>query len=89
MRDTPKVDGKLVALSADRLIDKSDARGEVPYYLARVEISPKGLEDLARQKLELVAGMPAEVLINTGERTLFGYLIDPIRNTVARSFIED
>jgi membrane fusion protein, epimerase transport system len=89
MRDTPKVDGKLVALSADRLMDKSDARGEVPYYLARVEISPKGLEDLARQKLELVAGMPAEVLINTGERTLFGYLIDPIRNTVARSFIED
>jgi len=33
--------------------------------------------------------MPAEVLIKTGERTLFDYLIDPIKNTVARSFTED
>ncbi len=47
------------------------------------------MKDLSRHKLELVAGMPAEVLINTGERTLFHYLIDPIKNTVARSFIED
>jgi epimerase transport system membrane fusion protein len=33
--------------------------------------------------------MPAEVLINTGERTLFEYLVDPLSNTVARAFIED
>jgi len=33
--------------------------------------------------------MPAEVLINTGARTLLEYLTDPIRNTFARSFIED
>lgn len=88
MRDTPRVDGKLITLSADRLVDETDPQ-KTPYYLARVEISPKGLQDLSRQKLDLVAGMPAEVLINTGERTLFDYLVDPIKNTVARSFIED
>ena len=88
MRDTPRVDGKVLALSADRLVDESD-QYKTPYYLARIEITPKGLEDLSRQKLELVAGMPAEVLVYTGERTLFHYLIDPIKNTVARSFIED
>ena len=88
MRDTPRVDGKLIALSADRLVDEGDQQ-KAPYYLARVEITAKGLQDLARNKLELVAGMPAEVLINTGERTLFHYLIDPLKNTVARSLIED
>ena len=88
MRDTPRVDGKLIALSADRLLDEADPQ-KAPYYLARVEITSEGVKDLARRKLDLVAGMPAEVLIKTGERTLFDYLVDPIRNTVARSFIED
>jgi epimerase transport system membrane fusion protein len=87
-RDTPRVDGQVIALSADRLVDEADEK-KTPYYLARVEISQQGLQDLARQKLDLVAGMPAEVLINTGERTLFRYLIDPLKNTLARSFIED
>jgi epimerase transport system membrane fusion protein len=88
MRDTPKVEGKLIALSADRLVDEADER-KTPYYLARVEIPPQGMQDLMRQHLVLVAGMPAEVLINTGERTLLAYLLDPIKNTFARSFIED
>ncbi len=88
MRDTPRVDGKVIALSADRLVDEADPQ-KVPYYLARVEITPKGLQDLARHNLELMAGMPAEVLIITGERTLFHYLIDPLKNTVARSLNED
>ena len=88
MRDTPRIDGKVLALSADRLIDESDPQ-KSPYYLARVEITPEGLKDLARQKLDLLAGMPAEVLINTGERTLFDYLVDPIKHSMARAFIED
>ena len=88
MRDTPRVEGKLIALSADRLVDEADSQ-KAPYYLARVEITGEGVKDLARRKLDLVAGMPAEVLIRTGERTLFDYLVDPIKNTVARSFIED
>ena len=55
----------------------------------RVEITPQGVKDLTRQKLELVAGTPPEVLITTGERTLVHNLIDPLKNTVARSFIEN
>jgi hypothetical protein len=67
-------------------MDKSDARERRLYYLARVEISPKGLEDLKRQKLNWL--QPAEVLINTGADTL--RLPDRSdQNTVARSFIED
>lgn len=85
-RDTPKTEGKLIVVSADRLVDEQT---QTAHYLARVEITPQGLMDLARQKLDLVPGMPAEVLINTGERTLFEYLTDPFVDTVARSFIED
>jgi epimerase transport system membrane fusion protein len=87
-RETPRVEGKLIALSADRVVDEADPQ-KIPSYLARVEITRAGLEALARQKLELVAGMPAEVLISTGERTLFHYLIDPLKNAAARSLIED
>ena len=87
-RETPKLEGKLVTLSADRLSDEHNP-DIPPYYLARVEVTADGLKALADQHLELVPGMPAEVLINTGERTLLQYLSRPLTDTFARSFIED
>ena len=87
-RALPKITGKLIAISADRLMDEH-SKEQTPYYLARIEISPQGLKDLASSELKLLPGMPAEVLINTGERTLLQYLLDPLSDTVAHSFIED
>lgn len=84
----PKIEGKLIAVSADRLVDEQ-SEDKTPYYLARVEITLQGLEDLISSDLKLLPGMPAEVLINTGERTLLQYLMDPLSDTVAHSFIED
>ena len=49
----------------------------------------EGLQQLADHDLTLIAGMPAEVFIKTGEKTLLQYLADPLVDTVARSFIED
>lgn len=87
-RETPKMEGKLIGLSADKLVDET--RPEKPsYYLARVEVTPEGFKNLAAHHLELVPGMPAEVLINTGSRTLLQYLSRPLMDTFARSFIED
>ncbi|MCX7108963.1 MAG: HlyD family efflux transporter periplasmic adaptor subunit [Proteobacteria bacterium] len=87
-RETPKMEGKLIGLSADKLVDET--KPEKPsHYLARVAVTPDGLRDLAKQHLELVPGMPAEVLINTGARTLLQYLSRPLTDTFARSFIED
>lgn len=86
---TPKMDGKVIDLSADRLTDE---RGN-SYYLARVELNPESRKDLESRKelgnMQLLPGMPAEVLINTGERTLFEYMAQPATNFFARSFIED
>ena len=87
-RTLPKIEGKLIAVSADRLVDEQ-SEDKTPYYLARVEITSQGLEDLISSDLKLLPGMPAEVLINTGERTLLQYLMDPLSDTVAHSFIED
>ena len=81
---TPVIDGTVVSVSADALTD--DQQG-TSYYLARVEVTAEGYEML--NELVLVPGMPAEVLINTGSRTLFQYLTQPIRNAFARSLIED
>ena len=47
------------------------------------------MQKLLSQKLDLMPGMPAEVMINTGERTFVQYLFGPLSETIARSFIED
>jgi epimerase transport system membrane fusion protein len=39
--------------------------------------------------LTLMPGMPAEVYISTGSRTLLQYLFKPLSNAVSRSFNED
>jgi len=81
---TPVIEGRVEHISADRLINETTG---MPYYLARVELTEQGREQLG--DLLLVPGMPAEVLINTGERTLLKYLVQPATNAFARSFIED
>lgn len=81
---TPTIKGVLTKISADRLEDSQTGQ---PYYLARVEVTEQGREKLGN--LILVPGMPAEVLLKTGERTLFQYLVKPARNVFARSLIED
>ena len=81
---TPKMEGKVISLSPDRITDAANGN---TYYLAKVEATPESLKKLG--DLQLLPGMPAEVLINTGERTLFRYLAQPASNFFARSFIED
>lgn len=81
---TPIIEGVLEQVSADRLMDPSSGQ---PYYLARIAITDQGLRDLGQQNL--LPGMPAEVLINTGSRTFLSYLLQPASNWIARSLNED
>ncbi len=80
----PTIFGTLLSLSADAL--PNEATG-ASYYLARVQVNPDSLEELG--DMALLPGMPAEVYINTGSRTLLQYLFKPLSNAVARSFNED
>ncbi len=87
-RDMPKIQGQLSTLSADRMVD--DVNGQkMPYYLGRVVITPEGVQQLQRLKLDLVAGMPADVIVKTGERTFWHYLTAPVTDLVTRSLKED
>jgi epimerase transport system membrane fusion protein len=80
----PRLEGKVINLSADKITDEKTG---APYYQAIIGITPDSLAKLS--DFELVPGMPAEVLINTGERTVFEYLMQPVTNAFARAFIED
>ena len=83
-RHLPQIFGTLRSISADRLIDEHT--GE-PYFLAKVEIDPLELKRIAPD-IELSPGMPADVMILTGERTLLDYLIRPFVESVTKSFRE-
>ena len=67
-RNLPQIFGRLRSVSADRLTD--ERTGE-PYFLAKVEVEPAELARIAPQ-IELSPGMPTDVMILTGERTLVG-----------------
>ena len=81
---TPVIEGKVTNLSADRVVDEKTGNS---YYAAQVELTPESLKKLSH--LELIPGMPVEVMIKTGERTLFQYLTKPISNAFAKAFTED
>ena len=87
-REMPKIEGKLVMVSADRLIDET-SQDRHPYYLACVMVTSKGIRDLANLKLELVPGMPADVFIKTGSRTFWRYMTAPFSDLLVRSMRED
>ncbi len=81
---TPVMKGEVVHVSADRLINQDTG---MPYYLARVTLTEEGSRALG--SLQLQPGMPAEVLINTGARTMLQYLVQPATDAFAKSMIED
>lgn len=83
-KTTPVMEGRVRTISADSLQDEVTG---MQYYQAKIELTPESYEKLG--SLVLIPGMPAEVLINTGKRTLFEYLVQPLTDAFARSFIEE
>jgi epimerase transport system membrane fusion protein len=83
-KTTPVMEGKVQTISADSLQDQVT---NMPYYQAKIELTPESYMHLGG--LVLIPGMPAEVFINTGKRTLFEYLMQPLSDAFARSFIEE
>jgi HlyD family secretion protein len=83
-RSTPRLNGIVRTVSADRLVDEGSRQ---PYYLARVHVDREEVRQ-AQSNIELIPGMPAEVLIVTGERTMAEYLFQPFLDALWRSFRE-
>lgn len=70
------IKGKVLAVSPD-LIQPQDGRTP-PYYEALIDITPEGRKTLAEMNAHIQPGMPATILIRTGERTLLDYLLRPL-----------
>ncbi|TIO09955.1 HlyD family type I secretion periplasmic adaptor subunit [Mesorhizobium sp.] len=83
-RHLPQIHGLLTSVSADRLTD--ERTGE-PYFLAKVKVDAAELGKL--HEVRLSPGMPAEVMILTGEHTLFDYVLAPVRDSLNRGFREN
>ncbi|MEN9904158.1 MAG: hypothetical protein RLZZ555_723 [Pseudomonadota bacterium] len=80
------VHGLVDSISSDLLTEQQGGM-MVSYYLARVKVTPEGMKSLGQRQLQ--PGMPAEVIIRTGERSLLTYLLHPLTKRLAASMKEE
>jgi HlyD family secretion protein len=82
-RTTPQLSGLVSYVSADLTSDKQT---NASYYTVRVTLPPN--ERLRLGGLQLVSGMPTEVFLQTGSRTMMSYLFKPMTEQLGRMFNE-
>ena len=80
---TPNIPGRVLTIAADRLVDETSKE---PYYLAQIGVTEEGMGMLGSNQIR--AGMPATVIIKTGERNLMSYLLKPVLTRVNSAFKE-
>jgi HlyD family secretion protein len=84
-RVAPEIYGTVRSLAPDLTRDPVSG---VTYYLARIQVPQQELDKLP-DTFEIRAGMPAEVFILTGEKSVVSYLIKPLEDQIERAFRED
>lgn len=86
---TPTLVGDVVYVSADRFVaPRTDPlQPEQAHFQARIAVTDEQLARLGQRKL--YPGMPAEVMIRTGERTTLQYLAQPFLDRIERAWRED
>ena len=82
-RSTQPSEAIVETISADSLTDE---RTGTSYFLAQVKLTEESIDGLQQA---ITPGMPAEVLILTGEKTPFDYFISPIERSFERAFREN
>lgn len=78
---TPEIHGKVVTVAADR---STDAEGKQAFYPVRVAIDDAEMRRYPEMRLR--PGVPAEVFIETGNRTMISYITKPLRDQFERAF---
>lgn len=81
---TPEVEGVVDRISPDLI---EDVKAGVSYYSVRIALSPESLAQAGSP--ELKPGMPAEVFLKTGDRTVLSYLLKPLTDQASRAFRGD
>ena len=81
---TPNIPGEVLQVSADRLTDE---RTDEPYYQLKAKVTPEGMALLTHHQVR--AGMPVDIFVKTGERSLMNYLFKPILDRLHASMSEE
>lgn len=81
---TPNIPGTVTLVSADRLVDKTN--GE-PYYQMQVTVTPEGMKMINSDNIR--PGMPVDVFVKTGARSLLSYLFKPVLDRIHTSLTEE
>jgi protease secretion system membrane fusion protein len=81
---TPNIPGIVTRVSADRSLDERTGQA---YYKVRAAVAPEGLNMLAH--LAIRPGMPVELFIKTGERTMMNYLLKPLFDRAQTAMAEE
>jgi HlyD family secretion protein len=82
-RTTPELNGIVSRVSPDVTTDQRTGQS---YYTIRVSMPPEEIARLGDAKL--IPGMPAEAFVQTGDRTMFSYLMKPLNDQLMRAFRE-
>lgn len=82
---TPIMLGSVETVSGD--VITPDNPNEQPYFLARVAVDENDIPEEIKDRL--TAGMPADVIITTGERTVANFIVSPLMDAVRKSMIEE
>jgi len=77
---TPEIIGKVTYIATDR---SENPDSKQAFYMARIEVDQAAVK---KEGFELRSGMPAEVYIETGERSLLSYVTKPLVDQFMRSF---
>ena len=83
-RKIPVLSGKLISISNDRIVDEA---AKSAYFLGVVTVDTRQLPKDVRSRM--TAGMPAEVIVPTGERTLLQYLFQPLGASLRTTMREE
>ena len=81
---TPHIPGEVVNVSADRFIEEQTGQ---PYYKVTSKVAPEGVKLIYNLKIR--PGMPVDMFVKTGERTMMNYLLRPILDHLKLSMSEE
>lgn len=81
---TPELRGTVTYVAAERVIDPQGRA----FYPVRVHLTPDSLAWLRRTG-GFKSGVPADVFIETGSRSMMAYITKPLRDQFARAFLDD
>ena len=88
-RASDTLEGKITRMSADRMIDEQTG---MSYFRVEVAVDAQELAEFAEGSnsmgIMLRPGIPAEVVIPTRKRTALQYVIEPLHQSLWRSFRE-